>query len=305
MKRIRSFINRNKKAIIKVLIIAILVILGIQLLNYIVKIQNETKLNENNTTTATKDYGQDKEILGGETKTEKEYTTQKSIMQQFVDYCNNKDYENAYNLLTDECKTNIYPNLNMFKVNYCDIYFQTKKTCGFQLWRDNTYKIEIRDDLMTTGKYDENNYSQDYYTINGQKLNIKGYIKKSKINKSNSKENVIIELNDIDYYIDYAEVNITVKNMTENTILLDNGEYNNDIVLINNKKAEYNSYVVEMAEDELLVNRKETNQLKIKMNLSYSDELKLEEMKFKGLILNYEEYKNLEKTDSIQFTINM
>lgn len=305
MNKIKRFFNRNRREIIKVGLIILAVIVLIQTLNYIAKIQKNTNNNDTGTLSSSNsiDYGYDEPIVSSENKSDTEYTNQKSIMQQFVDFCNNKEYENAYNLLTDECKEVIYPNINIFKVNYCDTYFPNKKTCGFQLWREDTYKVEIRDDLMSTGKYNEDSYVQEFFTVRNKKINIKGFIKKSEINKSGSNSNITIDINSIEYYIDYAITNITVKNMRDNTILLDEAKYNNKIVFVNNKDVEYNSYVTEMTEEELIINTKEAKKIAMKMNLSYRDDLKISKMEFKEILQSYEKYQEYGSSNRIKIDV--
>ena len=111
INKIRSFINRNQKAIAYVLLIAIFAIVIIYGLNYYYAKREEEKqkeLEENNITTGngytnginvTMDNIQDEDVKN------LPQNTIENTMKVFVNYCNNGDAENAYNLLTEECKT--------------------------------------------------------------------------------------------------------------------------------------------------------------------------------------------------------
>ena len=105
INKIRSFINKNQKAIAYVLLIAIFAIVIIYGLNYYYAKREEEKqkeLEENNITTGngytnginvTMDNIQDEDVKN------LQQNTIENTMKVFVNYCNNGDAENAYNLL--------------------------------------------------------------------------------------------------------------------------------------------------------------------------------------------------------------
>ena len=103
----------------------------------------------------------------------------KKIIDNFVTYCNNGEIEEAYNLLSEECKEELFPDLETFKNNYHSKIFTDYKMYNLMAWinSDNcfTYKVEITEDILTTGGASELNI-EDYYTIvknnNEYKLNI-------------------------------------------------------------------------------------------------------------------------------------
>ena len=177
MEGFRIFFHQNIIKIVATIVAIIMTLALIYVLNSYYK--NKKKDPEE---TQTDQYGRDYAILTDTQKNEAVYTKETNIMQQFVDYCNAKDYENAYNLLSDDCKNALYPNINIFIENYCNPNFETIKTCNFQAWNTSTYLVEIRNDAITSGEYTNTEYIRDYYTISADgKLSINSYVKRKNI----------------------------------------------------------------------------------------------------------------------------
>ena len=116
MNRIRSFFNRNKEFIMMVVMIILFGYILLRLLNYLVKMQNEEiSLQEaNNNINTTPTYNRDYEIMSGERKEGTAYEQEKSVIEQYLDYCNEKNFSAAYDLITQECKDIFYPNLDTY-----------------------------------------------------------------------------------------------------------------------------------------------------------------------------------------------
>ena len=96
MNKLIRLYNKNKKLIIMVIVIIIAVIIGIQLLNYFAKMNNENKSISNNSQNQSIDNGKTYQIIDGDSKDENTYISQKNIIEEFIDMCNNKEYEEAY-----------------------------------------------------------------------------------------------------------------------------------------------------------------------------------------------------------------
>lgn len=111
------------------------------------------------------------------------------IIDNFISLLNNGDYTMAYQLLTDDCKNELFPSLEVFKTNYYDKIFKTYKSYNMQNWVKNTYKIELRENLIDTGGIPSKKYIRDFITIvpNGSesKININSFIGKETIRKGN------------------------------------------------------------------------------------------------------------------------
>lgn len=241
-----------------------------------------------------KQYG----AISGEKKTDQIYTKQIDIITQFLDKCNQKDVKGAYELLSDNCKQTLYPSINFFIDGYYNKNFNNKKTYSYQLWSDNTYQIRIRDDILTTGNYTDTSYIQDYYTIDGNKLNINGYINKIKIGKEVEKDNIRINIIDIDFYMDYSICNFQVENNTNEDILLDSRK-EESVFYTDTKEMQYKAYLNECSENELKVLKKENKKISLKFSNTYKDDVIIDKISFCNIIVNYNKYikDELEKED--------
>ena len=75
-------------------------------------------------------------------------------IDDFVTYCNNKDYESAYNLLSSGCKSDGYPTIDDFKT-YVNLKFPNKKLYAIQDYSNLNgkyiYQVKIFDDILASG----------------------------------------------------------------------------------------------------------------------------------------------------------
>lgn len=76
------------------------------------------------------------------------------LIETYFNYCQNKEYENAYNMVSDNCKNIYFNSLDSFK-EYVDIIFDQEKLYYIQNYSnyDNYYIYQIRifDNIMKTG----------------------------------------------------------------------------------------------------------------------------------------------------------
>lgn len=71
-------------------------------------------------------------VEGGESVVTGEDITSSQVtmlgyVNQFVDLCNEQKIEEAYNLLSEECKEEVYPSLDSFRNNYYNAIFNGQK----------------------------------------------------------------------------------------------------------------------------------------------------------------------------------
>ena len=154
-------------------------------------------------------------------------------------------------------------------------------------------------DILSTGKIDGNQTKQDYVTIvekdGDYKININNYVGRTKPqDKTTSYKNVDITIDEINTYMDYETYTISVKNNTENSILLDTGESTKSVYLLDKNNAKSYFYSNEILKNKLIIQSKYTNKLKIKFASPYSSTKSLKSMVFSKFVLNYEEYQNTE-----------
>lgn len=217
-----------------------------------------------------------------------------NIIEEFVDACNSKDIEKAYNLLSDECKEELYPNKTDFENRYIKYNFDGEfdKIAQIENWSEDIYKVMLKEDLMSTGKV-STEAKQDYITItkqNGElKINTNGFIGTEKIDSSNTQDGITITALEKKLFMDYEEYTIRIENRTENKILLDTLESTKTIYLQDINEMKYYSHSNEIVKKLLEIQSGASTQLKIKFSRSYNT-TKINSIVFSDLVLNYNDY---------------
>ena len=150
------------------------------------------------------------------------------LIGNFVENCNSKNYEVAYNLLSEECRKNVYPNIEDFK-EYVNYVFPTKKIYNIQNFsnKDNKYiyTVTILDDILATGfnNEEEMEYYDEKYVItdnNGElQLSIREYIGRENLTNMYEDEYMKIKIESIDKKYENVTYNVTISNKTEKTVV--------------------------------------------------------------------------------------
>lgn len=308
MHNIIRFYNQNREKIIKIILIIVFIFGIIQFFNYLAKIKlknNKNNVNPSNVITNNLDNSKDylasnKSIISGGNVSDTKLDNDTKIIKTFMDFCNNKEVTKAYNLLTDECKEVMFPTEeDFYKIYYYSLFGKQEKTYTIENWSKNTYYILMTDEMLSTGKVNENKTNQDYITIVKQdndeyKININNYIGRKKINKQQEEGQIEVTIENKDIYMDYEIYNLKIKNNLENTILLSTTDDTKSIYLLDSKDMKYYFYANEIPQNKLVISKGITNNLQIKFNSSYSSSRTMEKMIFSKVILNYNEYMKLE-----------
>ena len=302
MNRLIRWYNKNREQVIISIAIIAFVLTIIYTLNTIIGRKNEEKINNtialnsstNNSTTISKT--QESIITGDMISTENNNINTK-LIKQFVDFCNNGEIEKAYNMLSKECKSLFYPNIEYFKKNYYDKIFSIKRMYNLENWFNTsslcTYYIKYSEDILDTGTTKSSNNKSDYITVlkeeSGYYLNINNYVGRRIRNHIVTQDNIIFKINYEDFYINYTVLNISVTNNTKNVICIDTKESANSTYLYDENNVKYTAFLNENAK-ELIVKRKVTNDINIKFNKLYNPSRTSYGITFNDIVLNYEDY---------------
>lgn len=289
------YYNQNRKFIWLVIIAIITLIIALQAINGILKKQKEDRISSNNTINE-KEYENNLNInvlISEESVKENE----ELIIDQFIRYCNAGKIQEAYNLLSDNCKKELFPTIEVFKQNYYNIHFSKTKLYSKGNFTGNTYKVKLYDDILTTGSVN-NNLIEDYYTIEKSKditkLNIGNYIGNKNINKTKTDENLQIKVLKKQIYKEYEKYEIEITNLTYNTILLDSKESTKSMYLIGDNNVRYYSLSHEVLKENLILKPKATITIEIKYNKEYNSNKVVNQLVFSDIILDYNLYENKE-----------
>lgn len=310
MHSIILWYNKNGKTIWLFIGIIVVMYLLMQLLSYVSKQEKET-VNINNTIENKVDeqlntikFEEDESVISGDKLTDNQVNSAR-IIDEFVSYCNEKKVEEAYQLLSDDCKSKMYPTLESFKQFYYDKVFNGEiKKVSIENWTSNTYKVKFNTNSLSTGIYSEEDIIQDYITIvndknNNLKLNINSFLGRQETNVFQDYENIHIEVVEINTFMDYQEYTYKVANNSENDILLDNKENSYSMYIEDEKSVTYPAITHEISEAELKVSQNETKTINIKYYIKFSTTRKIKNAVFSNIQLN-EEFGQNQKIGSIK-----
>lgn len=308
MVKIRRIYNQNKKSIWLIVLIIFFLLLILKLVNYWVGVNEEKKaMNNRNVNIVNNNYNiadnsvikSSESAVSGEDISENQLKVANDIIEKFFDYCNNGKYQDAYDLLTNDCKEEIYNTIEVFKESYCKNVFNGEvKNVSAENWINNTYKVKINDDYLSSGKYTEQNTKIDYITIqkdenNEYKLNINGYITKNQINKESEKEKINIKVLDENEYMDYSIYTFEVTNNSYRAIMLDPLENTDSMYLQKNNDVKCVPYTHELSTAQMIIRAGEKRKIRIKYYSKFTANKKINKVVFSRIILDYDRYLNI------------
>ena len=294
MNKIIRYWNQNRKQIIIVIAIIAFIIIILNVVNGIFKMINDNSKGNTSQINIEERQKPTQSVITGQNVSKDITDENVDIIKEFVDYCNNMETSKAYELLSNDCKEEFNNDINIFIKNYCKRNFQTKKIYNLELMfkesNSYTYKTTYyEDNLLATGGSTSNNF-EDYITIikqNGEnKLNINNFIKKQEINKTQTTEEIEIYIKSKRIYREYEQYRIEIKNNTENTISISNGENDEDICLLDKNNVKYVSFLYEIPIYSLSIKPKRTTELDITFNKIYDTYRIMEKMQFDNIRLN-------------------
>ena len=150
------------------------------------------------------------------------------LIGKFVEKCNQKDYEAAYNMLSEDCKNNVYPDIENFKI-YVDYVFDSKKIYNIQNFSniDNTYvySVTILDDILANGLNNEEDmeYYIEKYVIKDNdgklELSIREYIGRDDLTYIYEDDNMKIKVESVDRQYESVTYNLNITNKSDKTIV--------------------------------------------------------------------------------------
>ena len=312
MHNIRHFYYQNKEKIWKVVLI-IAFLLGIiyffndNKIKEIGKVSNTPVNNEMQyTNEETKTYISESSAISGNPINKVEVEKINNTISKFLQHCKKGEVEQAYNMLSTDCRENRYKTLEKFKNEYVKLKFSNYDVYEIKNWIGDTYKISISKDLLATGDITDNTKQIEYITIvkegTEEKLNINSYIGKKEINEELDTRDININVVNKYTYLDYEIYNFKIKNLTNNTIKLDAFDKIGTIYLKDLEGNKYNAYINEIFEADLEIKPKQETTLTIKYANNYASQSQIKSIIFENVILDYIKYKNqkAEKYEGIE-----
>ncbi len=274
--KIRNFIRDNRKKII----IIILVWLLIFIINCLLGLRKEKVVLETS-------YKPSTSVMNSSSSVpKKDHTRISDILDKYFNYCNNGDYENAFKMVSDLCKEKAFNNdINKFK-NYIKSIYTEKKRYSIQNYSnyDNKYiyTMKIFNDIITTGLTgEEYSYYEEKIVMikdgDNIKLNVGDFIDKVDLKRIVEDDYSKIRILSKAIFYDHEEYYVKITNKTDYIMVL-SSIYESDEVLLdlgNVRREMSNSNL------EILLSPGETKEFTIKFQ-KYADE----EEDAQALILN-------------------
>lgn len=297
MYKLIRFFNQNKNQIIKIGVFIIFLFIILQLLNKLAQIKNKESIENvtvSNTSSTTQSDNKglisNKSAVNGGEVSKENLKNATDTIYEFVDYCNKQEIEKAYNLITEECKQQMYPTLYSFKnAYYGDVFNGKQRTCTIENWVNDIYKVRMGEDILSTGK-DTGYAKEDYITIkkvdNEYKLNINNYIGTTKIEKTTTNDNIIMEVLSKNTYKDYEEYTIKVTNKTNGIIKLDTTTSTKTTYIEDSNGRKYSYYSNELTDETLTFQRGQTADVTIKFYSPYISTKSIKAIVFSNIIFN-------------------
>ncbi len=259
-------------------------------------------------------YNPTETTIKGSDISEEEFKEDSNLVNTFLEFCNNKNVEDAYYLLSDECKEEKYPTIEEFKEFYYDYIFDKKRECVLQAWISTSdyivYKVRYTNDMLSTGTYNENNVYQDYITLNRknntEKISIGSFVDSEECNIVTKTDEIEATVVKKKIYLEDEEYEIKIKNNTDKTILLDNLKSNTTIWLTASGM-QYRPYFNKLFSNNFEIEPGETQTITLRFMKNLSSNKKSKAIQFLNVIKDYDAYKENEETytDIIEIKIEV
>jgi len=304
------FYYRNKDKIWKVVLI-IAFILGII---YLLDSTALERINENNKNseiesdeiyenTDTQIYIEKESAISGSTVTKTEVNKINQTISKFLQYCKTGNTQEAYDMLSTDCKESHYKTIEEFENRYMKKKYSNNNVFEIQKWISNTYKISILTDMLSTGEVNSHE-KIEYITIvtedNVEKLNVNEYVGTWNINKQTIQNDIEVTVLKKQMYKDYEIYDFKIKNLSDKTIMIDSLQKIGTMYLEDTNKIKYNAYAHELFEPTLEIKPKEEKNISIKYANPYTTRVIIKQIVFENIISDYIMYKNLENKEEYE-----
>ena len=306
LRKLRLFYYNNKEKFWVTIGIIVFVIVLIQIINGVIKNNKQEEKNSNNDNESTViSSGSSKNETYLPSRTDSVISDSKvskdkieedtKIIESFVNFGNANDVEGAYNLLSQDCKDEMFQTIDRFYEFYFKNVFSEKRSYDIENWDSTgsrtTYRIKYQNDIMATGMINEE-FIEDYITVieenEEKKLNINEFINKVDLEKKGQVDGLEATVTAKYNYYDYVEYDITFKNTTQGTIILDSKIDNESVCLEDERGVNYSWFGNEIANENLILNVGESASLRIKFNKLYNQNRVDYKIKFTDININNE-----------------
>ena len=239
--RFGRFMKNNRK----ILLIVILIWVVLVMLNNLVK-------NRPTSTVPETSYDAHTSIMSSSsvvpTTLQRNY---EELIDQYVNYCNNGEFNLAFNMLSEDCRKYAFNNdVREFMVYLVDV-MPTEKEYSIQNYSNTTlngkkayiYQIKYFDDFLATGLTDQDyTYTEEkiVFTLGSKDsidMSVGNFMYHEDIKRITENEYLKVDVNNRNVYYSIEEYNVTLTNRSEYTIVISDDTEENEIELILNQES--------------------------------------------------------------------
>lgn len=254
--------NQNRKTIWVVIIFIAFFVILLQAVFALIRsnkakeqqeLLNAYYQSQNQSGNSTVNSGSSENIIENTTQIPETITTSSSseeVINYFVNLCNQNKIEEAYNMISEDCKSVLFPTINDFKNNYYDKVFNGQKDVKIEksMYEGEIYKVTYMSNLLANGGYQSENTLEDYiYIVEDSeevKLSFNKFLYIEDINKTSTNRDVSIRVLKKKIFIDYEEYQIQVVNNSGDSIYITPDE--EKVYLLDENDIEYTSSIDEL-----------------------------------------------------------
>lgn len=266
--KILHFFRKNKKIIFIVICVwAIVFFINLLLKNYEPKPQLQTT------------YEPHTSVLDNSKTVSKNISNPiEDKIEEYVGYCNNAEWQKAYNMLSDACKEYSFNHDIQEFMKYVYTKMPTPKKYAIQDYSNdgNTYIYQIKytDDFLATGLTNTTyQYTEEKMIFKRQKdgsleMAVGNFVDFGDIKNISENNYVKIDVKSVVKYYSVEVYNIKITNRTENTIVIADGQEDNEVML-NLKSSEARN--MDKKEDGIVLGPQESRTLSVSFQKFYDN----------------------------------
>lgn len=210
------------------------------------------------------------------------------IIDQYISYCNNKEYEKVYEMLDEDCKKDMFPSIDSL-MEYINVAYQTKKVYTIQSYYNNgtiyVFRLRIFEDILATGLTGEEQLAfwNELVIIDTSKkgICINGYIDKETLNTAYEDDNLKITVISVKKEYERETYKIKVTNRTEYPIILAQPDISDADILL--KLDAEDRKLVNALNWNMVISARETSEYELTFNKYFHEEDTSRAIKFNNI----------------------
>lgn len=221
--KIRHFFKKHKRKIIVIVVAVLLVIL----VNRILMARRSMQAPQVT-------YTPHISVLNNTSKVpDKVANDFEDFIDKYINYCNNRNYVEAYNLISDDCKKNFFDDSYNSFVDYVSQKFDSTKRYAIQNYSNYDgkyiYTVKIFDDFLATGltgqayRYQEEKMTASYDEDKNVVFSVGNYIQSKKLNYMASNDYLKAEVIEVMQKYSFSVYTLKITNRSNYTIVIKDG----------------------------------------------------------------------------------